>query len=532
MRVEILAAPEDAFVLGRDLLGYANLGDDPDEWVDLLPGAGQVTATRGGTTGRVNALDVGTLTIPLKNADPVTDLRLRVGRHVRLYDPETETVLWYGRITDIPATDEGTYTVTTLVATDAVDSLANSTRYGAGDYGTPETLRSRVGRLSTTATVALRHAINDDPVPAPTADTWAAVVMPAETTLPVTPVAGGGRVEAPVSWNTVGGFILDYGIPEIRIPLPDDPPGRYLVTATAVVNLAITGGGSTTGARSGFTWFSEGPNSAAGPHASITLPAGDTNPLALSTPLPVIRQPGDALGFRLLPYRTGGSGSGTLTVTLTDVTIARVEGPAVLQAVAYEGPVSEHLNMACDSVGAVWRPTLDGGAEILEGRRSETSVASFTDNLTASPADASYTRLEFGYATGDDLVNDLTVTNHGRTSEGDADDTTHVATNATSIANYGRRSGSLDTCLAAGVDARAGEVLAELDSPAWGPRSVTYVYRDLGLVPDLYEHVTVYRLGAAYTCPVLGVEHQITPDPERPHAPIKHLVTLTLGKAH
>ena len=199
MRVEILTAPETGFVIGRDLVGYATIGSDPDVWTDLTPDAGTITATRGGTTSRVNALDVGTLTVPLKNADPVTDLRIRVGRHVRLYDDAADTVLWYGRIADIPATDEGTYTVTTLAATDAVDSLANTTRYDAGDYGMPDNLRERVARLATTATVPLRAVLTDTIRDAGPASTWAARTAESSTPITVTPVEGGGTLTAPIS---------------------------------------------------------------------------------------------------------------------------------------------------------------------------------------------------------------------------------------------------------------------------------------------------------------------------------------------
>lgn len=521
MKVEILSPPADSFVVGRDLVGFANVGSDPDVWEDLIGDAGAFTAQRGGTTPRLNGVDVGTLTCPLKDADPESDLRLRVGRRVRLFDEDLGRVLWYGRISDIPAADEREYLVTTLVATDAVDELSNARLSGVGTPGTRDAIAARVAQLAETSTVVLRSVVSPpDALPAPSTG-WT-YTFDGSAYFPVTAVSGGGQVVVPVSWHTivVGGLpqrLWSSGWPGIfvRVPVTVWPPDEYDVTAT--VEVTFTYGAVTSKVVTYLALRWDG----AGVWDNFT--PGET-PIVMSVEKTRVDEALLMVEASVDWEPPTADGSGTIVWKVTGVT-ARSKA-RVLQAVGLEAPVSEHLTMACDSVGAVWRPTLDGAVEVIDLPAGGTPVARFSDDLYDPDADASYTKLEMGYAATDDLINDLSVTNHGPSV-----DTVRVYTNPTSIASHGRRSATLATCLATSVlmDERAEEVLQASSTPRWSPRALTYVYDDLGVVPDVYDAVVVVRRGVAHACLVLGVHHEVQPDLEHV-TKRKHLVTLTLRK--
>lgn len=468
MKVEILRPPLTSFVVGRDLVGYAKVGNDPDVWDDLISNAGAFRAQRGGTTTpKVNALDVGTLSVPLKGMDPETDSRLRVGRRLRLVDEERgDRVLWFGRLSDIPATDEPTYMVTTLAATDPVDELGNAMAKGIGVPGEVETLRSRVERLSALSTVPLVYRTESTDV--------AGLSMNDSVTVPV---RLGNRYRIEISY-------------EVDKVAADGIPGMIGIES---------GDGPDT--------FPRWPISEKSNRLTFDLVAGAATAKFNLVP-----------GIAVMGY--------PVSMLVKSFVITRLEGPAVLQAVGREASITEHLDMACDSVGAVWRPTLDGTVEVIEGDYAGNVLGRLTDDPADTDALASYTKLEMGYAATDDLINELTVTNHGPSAE-----TTRVFTNPASIAAHGRRSASIDLCLATSdlLDLRARELLDQASTPRWSPRSVTYAYEAVDLVPDLYDVIDVRRRGVTHRCLVLGIPHDLEPDPARPSG-VKHFVTLTLRK--
>lgn len=524
MKVEILTPPDDSFVVGRDLVGFANVGDSPDVWEDLIDDAGSFTAQRGGTSPALNALDVGTLSVPLRDADPETDDRLRVGRRVRLHDEDRETDLWFGRVADIPATDERDYLVTTLAASDPVDELTNARMSGVGTPGQTENLKARVERLGVASTVPLRYVwAGGVPVPA-AASGWTARDDQGAS-IPVTAVPGGFKTSNAASWtpsHSVGTWL------ELRIPTPDwIVDHRYEITATVKVELVRDGYPTITDRT--YTVVSlddaSGTSDDDSYFVETSSPVSSPSPVTFTTPALPLR-PNRFLDVTAVVATPAGTGAGTYTLTVTDVTAKPLEGYSILQAVGTEASVTEHLNMACDSVGAVWRPTLDGAVEVIEGNYAADVVARFTDDPFDPNMEASFTALEMGYAATDDLINDLSVTNRGPTA-----DSTKVYTNATSIAAHGRRSATLDTCLATQelVDSRAAVVLAEASTPRWAPRAVTYLYDDLEVVPELYSAVQVTRREKDHVCLVLGARHEVHPDSNQPTGR-KHLVTLTLRK--
>lgn len=145
-----------AFVLGRSKVGDP-LGSSPAEWVDILDHATRVRAVRGGSTPRLNQLDVGTLTVDLVDVDPEGDARLRFGRQIRLIDEHAgsdKALHWIGRVQDVtsrevkpsPRFPDGR-TVTMLHAVDVVGRTAGTKLVGAGDQDA-ETLGQRVHSLN------------------------------------------------------------------------------------------------------------------------------------------------------------------------------------------------------------------------------------------------------------------------------------------------------------------------------------------------------------------------------------------------
>lgn len=93
MKVEVLAPPVNSFVVGRDLVGFGRVGDDPEVWEDLIADAGAFTSSRGQVASGLSGLDVGSLNVPLKDVDPQLDSRLRSGRRVRVVDDSSRVVV-------------------------------------------------------------------------------------------------------------------------------------------------------------------------------------------------------------------------------------------------------------------------------------------------------------------------------------------------------------------------------------------------------------------------------------------------------
>src|SRR5690606_22463420 len=125
---------------------------------------------------------------------------------------------------------------------------------------------------------------------------------------------------------------------DMSIPLDGLPRGRYRITATCAA--AVTHAGTTTpGVRRVTIWL--GPpgriGSATCRHACADLPASVTVP----TP-PLGYAAGDRLAGCAATTPPTTTGAGATTPPRTSVTLHRGDGPADLQAVAYEGPVSEH----------------------------------------------------------------------------------------------------------------------------------------------------------------------------------------------
>lgn len=127
-----------------------------------------------------------------------------------------------------------------------------------------------------------------------------------------------------------------------------------------------------------------------------------------------------------------------------NLTEERAASPFRLQSTVYEGPLSNHFSYACQSVGAVWWVDRFSDTRFREFAGREKVKATFTDRRT--PGALEYTDITATYDTRN-VVNQLAVTNHGRSESGDANDITQTAIDDDSVAEHGVRGGTLDTTL-------------------------------------------------------------------------------------
>lgn len=166
--------PADGIVLGRAQLNRATarFGSNTEtrRWTELTPSAMSITAQRGGERDALGtAIEVGTLTVTLLN---VSDPDIRPNAHIRLAHRLTGVTLFTGIIRRVPRThrrDKITgraSTVTSIIATDAVQPLANTMRYGADIDGVAyERWERRIERLMASSLVpySVTGTADDDP---------------------------------------------------------------------------------------------------------------------------------------------------------------------------------------------------------------------------------------------------------------------------------------------------------------------------------------------------------------------------------
>lgn len=171
--VEILT-PTGGFILGRSRLGVDDLGDGDEElqWTNYLPVARAATIQRGGKrSGVVQTMDVGTLNISLVNAgDPEDDAAMTPNTPIRVVVAGTDDPLYTGIVSDIDLTysfDKSTgemNSFVSVVAADAVQQHANTTRYGAIAPAGYERWEARIARLALTSQAPVNPPRVDEPI--------------------------------------------------------------------------------------------------------------------------------------------------------------------------------------------------------------------------------------------------------------------------------------------------------------------------------------------------------------------------------
>lgn len=504
------------FILGRSRIGHDLLDADATvEWLPALADALNVSVSRGGQRdGLVDSLDVGTMTARFLNAlDPTTDDNVRPNTPIRLVERGAVRSPVYR----------------SALATGWPDSWAQRT--GSGPWSAALTEVNGLGTgLRGDSGASLRRSVSTrranravfswtDQALGATAQTYDVVVggvtahrfttAPFPTTRSVTvDVEVIGSVEVRFDWVSGGSGRTSFhslGLDTLQdaplftgvvqdVSMTDDRDGDRNVTITAVDARASLSNTQRYGAVQGGV----GHESWVG---------------------------------RINRLRTSAQTSTAEPV----VTVA--SSPFRLRDVVFESTLSNHFDLACNSVGARWWVDRNNVVQFAWGPPTGTSsvLAHFSDEHDEDDAKhVCFADIQLGYDTRN-AVNNLSLTNHGRRFDTEqatwvADDQTSVHEDATGIASWGARSASVDTSLFTGTGHEADVVIrayALLDgavTPSVRPTSLRFSVADgphvlAGL--DYFSRVTVTRAGATWTCAVVGIQHEI--------APLEgHLITLTL----
>lgn len=546
--VEVLLPAEDgAFILSESLLDAWPLGDRAlaHQWVPIEAEARYVGTHRGGSQDGVAAtMQVGTATVELVNPPPrpirpSTPIRIRT---------ETGTVLFTGTVENQTTAYERrsvagfreTITVSIISAVDAVNTLANTMRYGAvvetstgDDEDTTtfsyETFEARADRLMRRTGLPYEIAPNDTFLAVdhlftrsyflPTLEGIEALWHPSDG-VTVT------RSLGPDGFNPAA--LLDPGTHQpgeayIAAPIHNLVPGEtYRVTSAPPVfthtggpifnppaGLGIVGMGYTT------TDPSDG-----GPVVFEFVAGASTHHLMLTIGEPVTVQAGDTAMVRIV---------GTpMEFTLERVSQRQARGQNwFCQSIVYESTLVNHLDVAVNTVRGRWWVDRNGVTRFARGDGPTDSPAlTFSDQ--PDPGTVSYVAVEASEDTAR-VVNDVVLENHGRAWQPDtgswvADTTRYTARDATSVATVGPRQAEVPTSIYSPTDPSldlygAGEDLARSYVAAYADVEHRISRLRVHVTPDLVEPIAaldVYTaVDATYQAAttealVVNISHQIT----------------------
>lgn len=575
--VELEVAPEDGgFILNTNVIGdpLTETGVDYD-WEPIECDIQNMSIRRGGQQQGVYArMDVGTCTIQVKNIlDPATDERIKPNVPVRVMDttrtdPEGGPLrLFTGRILDLKTDlkDKGRWKSTTIIAVDAMNVHTNTPRFGAA--GGPELWEARINRLAQSAQAPVvtpppnanvvlwtQAGAFEQPKfppqlqiydygqggPATVARKWYETTLSRPTvdgqqTVSMTWLYNGPSASMSTAYEIQGGSQISFKKkvntqPGARYKLSGevrlDPSGRsYLLFGNMLVWATEDAAVKTNAAPmllpndtpnhawqnieltfdavlSSYT-FNFGPDefSFIGPFTT------DTSIIPTSVIPAAMRRA--RIRFRNLKFEQLG-----------------VDGELFLGDTVYEGPLSTHFDMACQTVGASWYVDRHGITRFKRGAPDPAPLDFSNVHDPGNPEHACYVDISSSFDTAN-IVNELTLANHLRKFEDGRwlDDTqTSLHRDDTSHATFGPRSATADITLDTGNPASLSRVAARLlnqystTSPA--PPQLLANYDDMPAIPELLQTVGVELGEQEWIQQVTAVEHQITPK--------RHTVTLLL----
>ncbi|MFA5712291.1 hypothetical protein [Mycolicibacterium sp.] len=413
-----------------------------------------------------------------------------------------EGAIFTGRIQDLNSVEnkDADYAAVSLIGVDAVQSLANTTRYGRYNAANSATWDEAIAAYQQSSDVSF---ILPDHLARPIsllATDWTRYGTPPPNTDPAALWNDSGALVAwtPMTGPTVNLPARTWGIQttltdldvgeqydvEATLESRNNPTLRYALAVNDEwgVDQPIPYPGTRT-LRTTFT--------ATGPTASLKL--------AIARPV------------------TDTSGPGVEFIVLRSVELTGGSDRYTLQNVALETSLDKHLSLACDSVGAYWFPNKAGAVEFVSSTARQFDLPVLADYPT-EPGALSYTAIAMAYDSAN-IVNVLDVTNRGRinsgTQTGQVNDVTTGYTDPTSVASWGRRQSTVDLCLSPQyVDQRAHEILARRSQLQRIPTSVTFRALDdpeLAVSLELTQTVKVTRLGTEYLCRIRGITHNVTP---------------------
>lgn len=204
------------------------------------------------------------------------------------------------------------------------------------------------------------------------------------------------------------------------------------------------------------------------------------------------------------------------TITLTE---AVTDYPQRLRETVYESNLANHLDMACNSVGATWYVGPDGVTRFrLPGSALPVS-ATFTDKTDDNALhyiDIAAARDTRG------MFNRLDVTNYGVDAERTNEENDELAPQASaSVTKYGVRSVRLETNLWSqppydeSLNNRLNALLAENSEPQFLMTQLGWNAQEnlpMAGVLDIGQRVTVSRKGITQNSQIVALTHDITPE--------------------
>lgn len=477
-------------------------------WRDLDVNLVGVSVDRGqNNSGATDTLEVGSGSLELVGAiDLGVDPALRPNGTIRIRHKLTFEAAFTGTIIDVNQAfswgSDGKRTVHTSVAVaDAVQSLANTPRYGViAPAGGRQTWAERIVQLNESATVNVTEPPDNTltlyswPSAWPllwegsSFDGWseqtpgdAANGMGLSTISRVGKRELLSRIQNP-STHPITGTPLNvaqntYGIKRTFTGLT---PG---LTYSMTMNLAVymDAWTETENARwwriqvDGMAWSAEARFSQPANGSSQSWPLATLQFTATATSH-IIRLT-NARAFSLAPQSFS-----VVECYIEPGTFSELGIPDdyLLQDVVYESSLLNHYQLACDSVGARFWVDADNTVQFRRAAEETGLVATFTDE-TGDDDELHYIAVDVSYDTRS-VVNTLDMKQHGRALDGDgegiADDYSQTVTDTDSLASWGERASSLDTCLWVGfeheldVQSRAREVFNLRSVPGY---QVTHV---------------------------------------------------------
>ena len=192
--------------------------------------------------------------------------------------------------------------------------------------------------------------------------------------------------------------------------------------------------------------------------------------------------------------------------------------PTRLRGTVYESNLSNHFDLACNSVGASWYVAKDGVTRFrLPGAALPVSAV-FSDET--SPEAVSYVDITAGFDTRS-TVNRIEATNYGVDETGELEDNDElIVQDLESQATYGvyRSTIALNLYDESPYDDSFEERLNELLEAHKEPRPIVSAIRwnaqeDLALAAALEvgQRITVRYRGVDYDCQIVSIQHDITP---------------------
>lgn len=573
LRVELWTSDDYQFIWGVSKWGD-NFGDGSPSygWEDYTCGVTQANINRGGIKDVIkNNIDVGTLSMVMKDINPNIDRNLYANAKIRVINTLNDKVLFTGKIADYDldySFDKNTgnkITWLTVLAVDAISNVAKTNRFGAGAVGASESWEDRIARLA-------ESTQEDIELPVEGAGT---VIYSLYTNIWLGPGGGGGLDFD--GWTRFGGLAansqVDVWSPQIGVGYNGLMYGTSVVISynwatpfpvaanTYGLKRTITGltigktyrlnargrfmayddtGAVISGATKHVDQYQLGVIGIGyGSNGNITNDyAGDLPPGTTAYDLPeyefVATSTSHEIAIRMSEAisRThvgGGLQQFELFREIWEsITVTEDAGASdyQLRSLKYESSLRNHFNVACDSIGAFWWVDANNVIRFKADLDNEGIKEIFTDKAAQRDDGAlSYIDIDQRLSTRD-VANDIAIINHGIKDDPEnpgetlVDDQTTQKTGRISVLSYGAKAASIDISLkddggyVGSVDNRGQVLLDEYRNPKERIYQITWNVQEdtshLGLV-DLYDQVMIYHDDRHQQSRVTGIKHRITP---------------------